>query len=178
MTDGLTEYLPDIPPDIREVICRISMSVTVDNVKKQVSTGDFLASLVINYDRLQDELEKLPALYSFMTMILAESEAQVNLAKKKSELIRSTLHSGLIGRYNEETQQIERDTKQSTDKLPQWQAKHIVESDEELNRADVDYIIKRKNYVKIKGIVDALRMKSDHLRSLSGFKRQEMKESG
>lgn len=168
--------ISDLPESLKDIVCKINLYVKdSDGEKKSIVNHDFVEKLVVNYDALEDELEQLPGIFAFWSALLAEAEEQYNLKKRKAEYKRSQLYDALIGIYDEESKKIKDATGQGIDNIPQWKAKVMVESDKGLNKTEIEVILAKKQYLKIKTIVEALKMKSEHMRSLAGFKRVEQR---
>ena len=53
----------------------------------------------------------------------------------------------------------------------------IVEADDTMLALQSKLMIAERALSKLYGFVDSLKMKSEHLRSLAGFKRQEMRDA-
>ena len=53
----------------------------------------------------------------------------------------------------------------------------IVEADDKILELQTFLMLAQRSLGKLYGFVDAIRMKSEHLRSLAGFKRQEMRDA-
>lgn len=158
----------NIPSKISDIICRISLQLDGENVM----VADFLAQLDIDYDNLEEELEESPSVYAYWTFILSEAEAQLSIIERNVKYKRGLMYTAIFKEYDEQTQSL-KGKGHSPDRIPQWQAKELVESDEEINKEEMRLILARRNYTKIKAIVDSIKMKAEHLRSLAGFKRQE-----
>jgi len=157
----------NIPANISDIVCRISLELAGENV-----ISDFLAQLDIEYENLEEELEISPSVYAYWTFILAEAEAQLNIIERNIKYKRGLLYSALFSTYDEKTIDL-KNAGHTPDRIPQWQAKEMVESDDGLNKEEMRLILARRNYTKIRAVVDSIKMKAEHLRSLAGFKRQE-----
>lgn len=166
-------FSKSIPPEIADVICKIKLSINDGEDKKQLTFGDVITNLDIDYDALEQQLEEMPGAFTYWCFILAEAETQVALLERTAKYKRGLLQEAIIDKFTEKTDSIK-----GADKLPpQWQIKEMIEADKDINEVEIRYIIAKKNYAKIKAIVEGYRMKSEHLRSLAGFKRQEKREN-
>lgn len=157
-------FKDNIPTKISDIVCRISLQLSGENVM----VDDFLAQLDINYENLEEELEISPSIYAYWVFVLAEAEAQLNIIERNIKYKRGLLYSAIVSEYDKKVADIK-----GADRVPQWQAKELVESDEDLNKEEMRLILARRNYIKIRAVVDSIKMKAEHLRSLAGFKRQE-----
>ena len=170
--------LEGIPQDILNLLCRINLVVTGDDGKqKSIAFSDFMSELEIDYNLLEESLEKTQVQFSLWCFLIAEAECAMNLIERKIKRLRGLFAEAVIKNHSEKANEITKKTGSNVDKLAQWQVKELMESDDDINKEEVRYIIAKRNYIKIKGIVDGLRMKSEHLRSLAGFKRQERRET-
>lgn len=166
-------FSKSIPPEVADVICKIKLSVNDGDDKKQLTFADVITNLDIDYDALEQQLEEMPGAFTYWCFILAEAEAQVALLERTAKYKRGLLQEAIIDKFNEKAESIK-----GVDKLPpQWQIKEMIEADKDINEVEIRYIIAKKNQSKIKAIVEGYRMKSEHLRSLAGFKRQERRET-
>jgi len=163
----------NIPPEVADVICKIKLSVNDGEDKKQLTFSEVISSLNIDYESLEKQLEEMPGMFAYWCFISAEAEAQVALLERTVKYKRGLLQEAIIDKFNEKSDSI----KNSDRTPPQWQIKEMIEADKDINEAEIRYIIAKKNQSKIKAIVEGYRMKSEHLRSLAGFKRQERRET-
>jgi hypothetical protein len=56
--------------------------------------------------------------------------------------------------------------------------KELIEADDILEKLEAELLIAQRSSGKLYNIVEAIKMKSEHLRSLAGFKRQELRDAG
>lgn len=167
-----------IPQEVLDLLCRINLTITGDDGKpKSVIYSDFMSELEIDYNLLEQSLEKTQMQFALWCFLLAEAECEMSLIERKIKRLRGMFAEAIIKDYNVKARDISDKTGSSVDKLAQWHIKELMESDDDINREEIRYIIAKRNYIKIKGVVDGLRMKSEHLRSLAGFKRQERRET-
>lgn len=167
-----------IPQEVLDLLCRINLTITGDDGKpKSIAYSDFMSELEIDYNLLEQSLEQTPATYSLWCFLLAEAECEMSLIERKVKRLRGMFAEAVIKDYNEKSRDISERTGSSVDKLAQWQIKELMESDDDINKEELRAIIAKRNFIKIKGIVEGLRMKSEHLRSLAGFKRQERRDT-
>lgn len=127
---------------------------------------DLRPDVQINFDNLEEELEQTPEMFAFWSQLLAEQKAKVAKLTRQKEITRGYVRSRML----EEARQ--RGTSLRAEDL-----KEIINSDKALVELDKEIIIERRKEDKVKSVVDALRLKSEHLRSLSGFKREEKKNA-
>lgn len=161
-------FKDNVPASISDVVCRISIVLDEENVV----VHDFLSQLDVDYDNLEEELEVTPSVFAYWTFVLAEAESQLAIIERNVKYKRGLLYNALLTEYDDKTSDL-KSKGYAPDRLPQWQAKELVESDEDLNREEMKLILAKRNFAKVRAIVDSIKMKAEHLRSLAGFKRQE-----
>ena len=122
---------------------------------------DLLQDIDIDYDRLEQQLEQTPSQFVWYAAILAELKSQVQILERKCKAKRGSLTEVAV------TVARETGVKPTAD-----QVKAMIESDDTLNTLEARLVLAQKHASKIHHMVEALRMKSDNLRSLAGFKRQ------
>ena len=108
-----------------------------------------------------------PQIYAFWAMVYSEQRSEVAqldriLKRRKSEIKQTII---------EEAKR--RDLPKVTDKV----FNDLVEKDEIILKYEMKLIMANRTMGKLYNIVEALKMKSEHLRSMAGFKRQEMQDS-
>ena len=124
---------------------------------------DLLQDIDVDYERLERQLEDTPAQYVWYASVLAELKAQVQILERKCKARRGYL-----------TEQAVATAAAAGVRSPAADVvKIMIESDETLNKLEALLAKGQKHANKIHHMVEALRMKSEHLRSLAGFKRQE-----
>jgi len=161
-------YKSNIPTEVVNYLCKVSIKINDDKVVNR----DFLADLDIDYELIEQALLEMPSVFSFWMMLLSESEANINLLDRKIKFNRARIHIAILDAHDKKQEEL-RKQGLTIERMTQGTIKEIIETDEDLNRLEVRLILARKAHVKVRAVVDALRMKSDNLRSLAGFKRQE-----
>ena len=155
---GSQWYDDKIEKDISDTIIRLSVSLGKDKVVNR----DFRADVAIDYDMLEKELEDMPARFSFWASVLAEQRAEVSKFDRMIKVRRAAIVHELL---------------EGDASIPKWKVDDLIEVDPNLIKLETRLIIAKRTESKLFAIVDALRMKSEHLRSLAGFKRQEMRDA-
>lgn len=148
----------NIEPDISDTIIRLSVSLG----NNKTVNRDFRPDVAIDYDMLVKELEDMPARFAFWATVLAEQRAEVSKFDRIIKVRRAAIVHELL---------------EGDASIPKWKVDDLVESDEKLIKIETRLIMAKRTESKLFAIVDALRMKSEHLRSLAGFKRQEMRDA-
>jgi hypothetical protein len=148
----------EIPAELADVI--IQLKVKINN---QIVNRDWRKDCKIEYDHLEDDLESMPGIFAFWSSVLAEARKNLRIAEyqidiRKSKILREMkIPEGV--------------------KLTVSDKENIVNLDKEYNELKAKFIELECTVSKLFGIVDSLKMKSDNLRSLAGFKREELKNN-
>ena len=148
-----------------------------DDVAKQVITlrfpvqdgvieRDFRPDVEIDYDNLIKQLEETPAMFSWWATLLAEVRKNVAVLERK-----------IKRRKGEVTRELLDAAKNEGTKLRRDDVLDLIEADDLVNKYEAELIMANKHMSKLFAITDALKMKSEHLRSLAGFKRQEQRDA-
>lgn len=132
----------------------------------KVITKNFSVDVEIDYDMLEEQLAETPAVYAFLSSVLSE---QKHTCAKLERLI--ARRRAVIAQNANET------AKTAGIKLHKYVLDEIVEADDKILELQGQLMLAQRTLGKLYGFVDAIRMKSEHLRSLAGFKRQEMRDA-
>jgi hypothetical protein len=128
---------------------------------------DMLPDIDTDYDILQEQLQDIPAQYTYWAAMYSEMKSLVSVAERKVKARKGECIEEVLKSYREEGV-----------KPPSVeQVKSIVEKDRELQKLDIRYALVQKHVGKMWHMVEALKLKAEVLRSLAGFKRQELTES-
>ena len=167
MTDEVTKepahnswWAANIDPDLAAAI--VSFKLTIQG---KVVARDWRLDSDINYETLEDDLETMPSIFGFWSAVLSE-------ARKKQKLVETRLiikRAKILNRIAQDMTAGMKMTKDDKD--------NIVNLDPEYMAIVTESIEVEVTVSKLFGIVDSMRMKSDNLRSLAGFKRAEMQGS-
>ena len=129
-------------------------------VHKKV-TVDFVPDLDVDIDIIESQLESLPAQISFYGMIYSELRLKVALEERRLKAIKGVILEKLRDRMKEENVRI-----------PAEQLKTIMESDDEITKAQNRLSLAQMQCGKVYHIIEALKMKSEIGRSLLVLKRE------
>ncbi len=132
----------------------------------KIVTRDFSVDLGIDYDMLEEQLAETPSIFAFLSSILSE---QKYVCAKYERLI--ARRRAIIAQNAKETADA------GGMKLHKYVLDEIVEADDKILELQSKLMIAQRTLGKLYGFVDSMRIKSDNLRSLAGFKRQEMYDS-
>jgi len=128
--------------------------------------GNFYPDTEIDYDQLEEQLANMPSKFAFWSVLLGEQKYKVALIEKQISRRRSKLCENFLNEGKEEGVRL---TKYLLDEL--------VEADDKMLELDSRLIKENRVLSKLWVVVNALQMKSEHLRSLAGFKKQELRDS-
>jgi uncharacterized protein (DUF1778 family) len=155
-------WLGEFEPELVETVFKLR--VELPNGK--IVTKDFSVDLEIDYDLLEEQLSETPAMFAFVSSML--SEQKYVCAKFERQIARR--RAKIIQNANETAQA-------DGMKLHKYVLDEIVEADDTILEYQSQLMLAQRSLGKLYGLVDSMRMKSEHLRSLAGFKRQEMRNS-
>lgn len=144
---------------------------TVFKLKVELPNGqtvdrDFSIDMDIDYNMLEEQLAETPAQYALLSSILAEQRHTV--AKLERLIAR---RRAVIAENANQAAKVE------DIKLHKYVLDELVEADDKILELQGKLMLEQRTLSKMYGFVDALKMKSEHLRSLAGFKRQEMRDA-
>lgn len=159
MSDWFSENIDD---KIAKTVIRLKAIINGQQIER-----DFRPDLHIDYETLEENLMQTPQIFAFWAMVYSEQKSEVAkleriLRRRKSEL----KHTVIKEAKNQGLPKV-------TDKV----FNDLVEKDETILKYESQLIIANRVMGKLYNIVEALKMKSEHLRSMAGFKRQEMQDS-
>jgi len=152
--------------DVGADIAKQLMHIRVQLSKDQVIEKDIRPDVTIDYDMLEEQLQQTPATFAFWSMLLAESKKQVAIFER-----------AIQRRKGEVTKMLLDEAKNDGTKLRGSDVKDLIEADDDLNSLNAQLILANRTQSKLFAVVEAMRMKSEHLRSLAGFKRQELRDA-
>jgi len=121
----------------------------------------------IDFENLEEHLEEIPAQYVYWAAIYSELKSKVGVLEKKIETRRAIITKATLERF-----------KENEIKLTDKQLINVIGADEKLLKLDAALLIAQKQTGKVYHMVEAIRIRSEHCRSLAGFKRQERDQAG
>lgn len=127
---------------------------------------NLLSDLDIDYDTLENHLEEIPAQYMFWAAVYSELKTTVAVAEAKVNRKRAILTREILERF-----------KARGIKLTDKQLTNLIDEDQDLARFQLELAMAQKKTGKVYHMVEAIRMRSEHCRSLAGFKRQDKEQS-
>ncbi len=157
MSNWFSENLGD---DLSKQLIRIKVDVDGQTIEK-----DIRPDVTIDYEYLEEQLVETPSIYVFWGTLLAEYRKQVAI-----------LERALKVRRGEVTRELLNEANKTGVKIRASDVNDLIEADEKVNSLEAKLIIVNKTLSKLFCIVESIRMKSEHLRSLAGFKKQEIRD--
>lgn len=144
------------PQEFKRVICQIKS--TVHGVEREFQLEE---DLDIDYEHLMLEMDNFPQIYHLWSMIYSELKEQLAAMESKIKKRRATIVKTIID---------------SGDgyKMRKSDIDHLVDCDDDLLVLEAKKIVLDKKARKLYYTLEALKMKGDNMRSLSGFKKLEM----
>jgi len=139
---------------------------TVTFPNGHIESIDVLSDLDIDYDTLETHLEEIPAQYMFWAAVYSELKSMVAIAEIKVDRRRAALTKEIIDKF-----------KAKGIKLTDKQLLNLFDQDNKLTTFKVELASAQKKTGKVYHMVEAIRMRSEHCRSLAGFKRQDKEQS-
>jgi hypothetical protein len=122
--------------------------------------------LKISFDMLEEQLEETPEMVAFWNMLLAEQRFIVSAIEKQIRATRGSITEKLIER-----------AKQENIEFRSTEIRELINSDTSLQQWENKLITAQKAEERLKVVCEALKMKFDALRSLSGFKKVEKNQA-
>lgn len=152
----------NIPEDIANAIFKIRIELPNGKIVER----DFSTDVSPNYDMLEEQLIETPAIYAFWSTILSEQKFVVAKLERLIARRRSIICDEAL-----------RTARDDGGRVTKYVLDEIVEADDSILELQTKLMIAQRSLSKLFGVVDSLRIKSEALRSLAGFKRQEMRDS-
>jgi hypothetical protein len=160
MSDWFTQ---NIPEDIASRVIKIKISLG----KNKFVERDFRPDLHIDYETLEQDLESMPQMYAYWAMVLSEAKAEVAKLERISKRRRAVITDTILKEAK----------KGDVPRVAEKVFRDLVEKDEKLLGIESRLILANRTMGKLWNIVEAMKIKSEALRSLAGFKRQEKRDS-
>lgn len=151
----VSESVLDLPEDIKIALCTVK--VRFMGKDRQFIIKDELS---IDYDNIEKDMEEFPNKFHLWAMLYSEVKEQKGVIDKKVRIRKSKIYEEIV--------------KNDGKNLRRSDITDIMESDKVLEELEAKMIIIDKQCQKLWFILESLRMKNDNMRSLSGFKKQEL----
>lgn len=133
---------------------------------QQVIKVDMKSDIGVEYHNIQSQLEDVPSTMVYWAAMYSELKEQVTILDRKIRARRGKLTAALLKKFQDDKIRL-------TDK----QLQCLVDGDSKINELEEELSLMQKNTGKMYYMIEAIRMKAEVLRSLSGFARFELEHS-
>jgi len=160
---------------VESTLFRFKVKLAVGDPVREIRPGlpkkmrvevDMLPELDLDYDILEDQMQDLPGQYAFWSAVYSESRFWATLAER-----------GLKAAKGKAIKKVQDDAAKDNVRLTADQVKMVLEAEDSVKEADAKLATLQMQTGKLYHMVEALKMKAELARSLSGFKRQEYDKS-
>jgi hypothetical protein len=149
---------------------KVKLQVAEDDgsgtVRPKMLEINMLPDLELDYENLEQYMQELPAQYAFWAAVYSEVKMGVAVAERKLKM-----------RYGQVMERINKEFEDRKLKPTMEIIKRIVEKDEALAKADLEFQRAQMQAGKLYHMIEALNKKIDLVRSLAGFKKREQYNS-
>jgi len=152
----------NVTDDLANLLFKIRVELPNENVVEK----DIKPDVMIDYDILEEQLAETPAIFAFWSSIFSELKLEV-----------ARLNQQLIRRQAKIYDAVKREAQKNETKFAKYELEEIVELDDKIMELRGKLMIAERNVSKVYAIIESIKMKSEHLRSLAGFKKQEMRDA-
>ena len=125
---------------------------------------DIRPDIIIDFEMLEEQLAETPEMIAFWDLLLAEQKAKVATLERGNRYLRGVITQELLGSAGDR-------------ELRRSDLKDVIEADPRVADIEARLILEMRNEDKLRAVINALQKKSEHLRSLAGFKRVERNET-
>lgn len=150
-----------IDEDLANAIVKVRVRMPNDRILER----DLRPDLAIDYDLLEHQLTETPSIFVFWSSALAEQRRHSSSLERMIQRRRAKICESII-----------EDSKKEKYKVTQYMLEELVELDDDYLKLNAELVLAKRTESKLWAIVRAIEMKSDNLRTLAGFKKQEMKD--
>jgi hypothetical protein len=154
--------IKNLDEDIRNLLFKLRVKLPGGKNLEHDFSGDFTPE----YERLEEQLEETPQMLAFFGAVLSEQKHVCNVLELKIARRRAVV-----------SENAREDATNNNMKIAKYVLDEIADGDDELLRLQTELLVGQRTLGKLYYFVDSIRMKTDNLRSLAGFKRQEMRDS-
>lgn len=154
-------FKENISEEIGAKIIRLKVWLDDDNAVER----DFRPDLIIDYEKLEEAMQTAPQAYAFWAMVYSEAKSEVAKLELMSKRRRAAIIDMLMGEAK----------KEGSLRIPEKIVRELAEKDEKLVLTESKLVIANRTAGKLFHIVEAMKMKAEMLRSLAGFKREELR---
>lgn len=152
----ISEHLPE------EILQSDLFRFRVKMINGTEVTVDMINDIEIEYERLEEQMDQLPGQYVWWASVYSEAKAMVTLMERRIKIRKGNLVEAALDQARAMQVKVTND-----------QVNAIVEKDQKIVEWEKVLIVLQKNTGKLYHMVKALELKTELMRSRSGFKRQE-----
>ena len=146
--------------DVANFLFNIKITCLPDRIG--VFQRDVRPDVTIDFEFLEEQLAQTPEMICFWDMLLAEQKAKVASLESRKDFIRGEI-----------TDRILTDCRDKKIEVRRADIEDLIKQDQDYVDHTVKLIQETRVENKLRAVISALQRKSDHLRSLSGFKKEE-----
>lgn len=155
-------FSDNIDDDLANAVLKIRVKMPNGTMLER----DLRPDLATDYDLLEQQLTETPSIFVFWSAALAEQRRHT-----------ASLERMIQRRKAKVSEEIFKESKKEKFKVTQYMLEELVELDEDYLKLNAELVLAKRTESKLWSIVKAIEMKSDNLRTLAGFKKQEMRDS-
>ena len=158
-----------VAPDLRDSTLyrfRINLPIVDGDGRQKSVEVNLLADLDLNWDSIEHDMLDFPSQYAFWSSVYSEARMAVSIADRKLKM-----------RYGSVTERIHKEYADRAVKPTAEVIKRIIECDEQIARADIEYQKLQMQAGKLYHMLEALKAKIDIARSIASLKRHELERS-
>jgi hypothetical protein len=150
----------NIDKDISNLIIKLKCKLSGKEIDR-----DWTEDLSLNYEDLDNDMEKMPSVLAFWSAVLAEARREKSIIEMKLNIRKGKVLEGVKELLSEGI------------KMTVQDKENMVNLDERYKAIQMKLIDQDATVSKLFGIVEALKVKADNLRSFSAMKRAELNNS-
>lgn len=168
----------EIESDLLDVVASIRLPVRVQKDGKptfQIVERSFREDLGITMIDLEEQMMDAPSIYAFWSSLLSEQQMMVAALERKVKIRRAAVKRELkaeAAKLAASGGGLSSRTGLNRDDIDD-----LMSDDTEIMDLEADLIKARRTEGKLWGIVNAVKMKAETMRSLAGFKKQEYEDA-
>lgn len=150
-------WMANVDPELADIVIALKVKLSQKEVVR-----DWTEDLSLDYEDIDTDMEEIPSILAFWSAVLAEARKQKSLVEVKMNIRRSKILKGVREHAKEGV------------KLTNPDKEDIINVDGEYSKLKARLIETDATISKLFGIVEALKIKSDNLRSFAAMKRAEL----
>lgn len=150
----------NIEDDIAQIIIKLKAKLSGKEIDR-----NWTDDLSLDYENIDDDMEKMPSILAFWSAVLAEARREKSLVEMKMDIRRAKIAESF------------KDLLKDGVKLTVQDKENLVNVDSDYSKLRIKFIDIDATVSKLFGIVDAIKVKADNLRSFSAMKRTELSNS-